>query len=119
MNHDEADDRDDRDAERERVDIEGPENVGEESVTERAVLVRERTDVRVAEGHEREASEDEHACQRHDEGRDAHVRYPESLPRPDQTADDEGADDREPPGPAIPDQDAGDSTNERRDRSDG
>ena len=60
------------------------EDAGDEPVAERAILRRERADVRVAEHDEREPAEDEHAGERHDERGDADEGDPESLPRADE-----------------------------------
>ena len=94
---DERHDRDRSDREREQVGTCFAEDAGDEPVAERSILRRERADVRVAEHDQRQPAEDEHAGERHDEGRDADEGDPESLPRADERADGERDDHREPP----------------------
>src|SRR5665647_1088841 len=65
--------------------------------------VRERRDLRVAEGHHRGAAEDEHAGESHDERRDADERHPVPLPGAHERPDEQHAQDAEPPRQVHPD----------------
>ena len=69
-------------------EVEVTEDVAEEAVSEGMVLGGERADVGVAENDEREAAEDEHASECHDECRYADVGDPEALPHSDERTDD-------------------------------
>src|SRR3954464_6306864 len=92
----------------------------EEAAGRLLVLARERRQRDVAQHPQRQAAEQQHAGEGHDERRDADVGHPEALPRAYGEAHGQRRDHADPPRIALFDhQDGGDGAGERHHRTDG
>ena len=120
LQEDQGRDHQDGDDHRQVVQAGVGTDLGQEAVPDLLEVLGQAADGRALEDDQRQAAEEQHARQRHDERRDADVRHPEAVPGADHRPEDEAQHDREEPRHVVlGHQDRAHGTHERGDRPDG